>query len=558
MTTTMKRRTGIRGHNGSANEDLECILNSLTISTLQQMNPVIKWMEDHYNWSNYQNFHWLIRQVLDEKLELKEEEESPIQHQHIYDVHTDESEDDKVFEPSDDWNQGFTQFLTEECPQLAQEDLSVKQDDGELDVESPNSPNVFKKVLKKYKSPRLNKNAKPFTPSSQRLSKVIEEGSPFQYIHHSVVSMDLCLFEIKKVMDLLNQREDKSKIDTAMVINFMKQYRICWDRFKDSSQKKKFCASLKAKSKDITEISMSTIQSIWDQMNAIYAEWKQNEKILRFNDNSDLESTSTEKSMIYISEEMTMNMMAIVNKYFDSNKDLFHYLRWRIKMQQIDGLYKIYKNGVGFELILFNVNLVNNDGERLFIVGIRNDKILRKHETSWKMIGCMTPKQIQNQWDIDDLPIIQKLQNNYDKHQMMRFNPNKFMNLRQIKTPQRKQKKANGEYEINCNELHELAMHGINNNHSLIPVISFNKYQTEYFVNCMLPIQLKDNNWIGLIFRNNEIKSIGIDCDDIKNKAKLYDITFEKKIYEWMDNHHIQRLKVFKPKLSKKMNKKYL
>eukprot|EP00486_Rosalina_sp_Unknown_P009559 CAMPEP_0201591768 /NCGR_PEP_ID=MMETSP0190_2-20130828/189842_1 /ASSEMBLY_ACC=CAM_ASM_000263 /TAXON_ID=37353 /ORGANISM="Rosalina sp." /LENGTH=355 /DNA_ID=CAMNT_0048050229 /DNA_START=38 /DNA_END=1102 /DNA_ORIENTATION=- len=355
----MKRRTGIRGHNGSANEDLECILNSLTISTLQQMNPVIKWMEDHYNWSNYQNFHWLIRQVLDEKLELKEEEESPIQHQHIYDVHTDESEDDKVFEPSDDWNQGFTQFLTEECPQLAQEDLSVKQDDGELDVESPNSPNVFKKVLKKYKSPRLNKNAKPFTPSdgpnssnvfkkvlkkyksprlnknakpftpsSQRLSKVIEEGSPFQYIHHSVVSMDLCLFEIKKVMDLLNQREDKSKIDTAMVINFMKQYRICWDRFKDSSQKKKFCASLKAKSKDITEISMSTIQSIWDQMNAIYAEWKQNEKILRFNDNSDLESTSTEKSMIYISEEMTMNMMAIVNKYFDSNKDLFHYLRW--------------------------------------------------------------------------------------------------------------------------------------------------------------------------------------------------------------------------------------
>mmetsp|Transcript_49666 Transcript_49666/g.44481 ORF Transcript_49666/g.44481 Transcript_49666/m.44481 type:complete len:432 (-) Transcript_49666:287-1582(-) len=180
MTTTMKRRTGIRGHNGSANEDLECILNSLTISTLQQMNPVIKWMEDHYNWSNYQNFHWLIRQVLDEKLELKEEEESPIQHQHIYDVHTDESEDDKVFEPSDDWNQGFTQFLTEECPQLAQEDLSVKQDDGELDVESPNSPNVFKKVLKKYKSPRLNKNAKPFIPSSQSLSKVIEEGAQSQ------------------------------------------------------------------------------------------------------------------------------------------------------------------------------------------------------------------------------------------------------------------------------------------------------------------------------------------------------------------------------------------
>ena len=64
----------------------------------------------------------------------------------------------------------------------------------------------------------------------------------------------------------------------------------------------------------------------------------------------------------------------------------------------------------------------------------------------------------------------------------------------------------------------------------------------------MLPVRLNDDNWIGLIFRNNELISICIDCDDVENKAKLFDITFDKNMYEWMKND-IQRLKIIKPKL---------
>ena len=71
---------------------------------------------------------------------------------------------------------------------------------------------------------------------------------------------------------------------------------------------------------------------------------------MRF-DACDVEDVSSEKWMIYISEDMTRKMMQFVNKYFDSKKGLFHYLRWRIKMQQTDGLYKIFRNGVGFEII---------------------------------------------------------------------------------------------------------------------------------------------------------------------------------------------------------------
>ena len=92
------RRACFRSHNGLDNEDnqdmqdLQCILDSLSIQTCQEMQPVIKWMENHYNWSNYQNFHWLIREVLDQKLESKEEEPTPIQSEPTNKIFNDEGD----------------------------------------------------------------------------------------------------------------------------------------------------------------------------------------------------------------------------------------------------------------------------------------------------------------------------------------------------------------------------------------------------------------------------------------------------------------------------------
>lgn len=584
MTTVRAR---FRGHNGSSHQELSDMLNLLSVVTLKEMRPIMNWMKDHYHWCNYQNFHLLMSQVIDDKVDCKEEEASPNTDDFL-NVHTDK--DDEVFEPSDDCLQGFAQFLAEESPQT--KDLILQMSGKqkvvhELTVD-PVDPvlhtNKFKEALKQFKpEPGRNKNAKPYIHSSQRLS-VIEERSPFRYLHDSVISMDLCLYEIKKVIDALNQKETKDKIDKNMVTNFIKENKICWDKFRCSSQRKPFCELLKAESNWIKEISIQQIQTVWDKMNAIYNEWKEDEKvcwlygfialcfrisciclthnpqILRF-ERSDLDYRNTEKSMIYIPEEMTMNMMEFVDKYFNSTKELFHYLRWRIKMQQINELYKVFKNGFGFEIILFNLNLLNNDGENLYIVGIKNDKKLRKHDTSWKMIGCMTAKRIQNELNIDDLPTIQIPQNvDHDRTKMKEFGPDKFMNLPTMKTAQMKQKAKSkckyNEYQISCYRLHKLAMNGITNYQQLVPFISFNNHQTQYCVDLMLPIQLNDNNWIGLIFRNNKMISLCTDCEDIKNKFKLYDITFDKKKYAFLVNS-FKRLKIIKPKLPKNMNRSY-
>ena len=98
---------------------------------------------------------------MDDKLDCKEEEESP---NDFLAVHTDQ--DDEEFEPSDDCIQGFTQLLAEESPQTKELILQMSgkhkvEHVHELTVDPVENINKFAEALKAFKpAPGKNKNAK--------------------------------------------------------------------------------------------------------------------------------------------------------------------------------------------------------------------------------------------------------------------------------------------------------------------------------------------------------------------------------------------------------------
>merc|ERR1719334_1615676 len=72
---------------------------------------------------------------------------------------------------------------------------------------------------------------------------------------------------------------------------------------------------------------------------------------------------SRDRSLIFISEEATQFAIdsRLTREHFDSSKALFHYLRWTVKMQQIDGLYRVLRLErhcrKAYEVVLFNTEL---------------------------------------------------------------------------------------------------------------------------------------------------------------------------------------------------------
>merc|ERR1712154_327804 len=115
---------------------------------------------------------------------------------------------------------------------------------------------------------------------------------------------------------------------------------------------------------------------------------------------------------IFISEECTERALSenTICEGFETSKQLFHYLRWSIKMQQIDEFYKVFNLHSNREqnvIIVFNTELHRNtvsnlDGpilSTLYIVGVQNDKITVK-SPRWKMKQFMTSSELYKTYGI--------------------------------------------------------------------------------------------------------------------------------------------------------------
>jgi len=333
------------------------------------------------------------------------------------------------------------------------------------------------------------------------------------------------------------------------------------------------------------------------------------------------QTPSRDRSLIFISEEATQNAVESrsTREFFTSSKQLFHYLRWTIKMQQIDAFYKVLrveKNGRdAFEVVLFNTELHRrNNGcddasevnglDALFIVGIKNDRVSLK-SPKWKMDSFATAREVCEKYGISAewLPVgsrrIGRAFGDLNRQRRYRevvisgwlrresesssskmlasavvlrwcfyfFDPfsrlpqylqgattvtqGVYGTLPQIKTLQKKEKHrlAPCEMRVSTSDFCKFISAAMSN--ELMRIVSFDKHKTVFHIDLLLPVRLPSNadgteNWIGIIFRDNNPSSICIDCNDIRTKSKLFDALCDVDRFEWLQNR-ITKLTVFSP-----------
>ena len=423
----------------------------------------------------------------------------------------------------------------------------------------------------------------------------IKQELESEYNNNNNNNNDNLIFELKKIMIELNLNLIENKI-----IKFIKENDIDWNNFDKQSQRRSFVEllSLQCKIKPLGKCI-----KLWVKMHKIHVN---KTRFVNYSDNNN--NKNNQRSLMFISEQCTNNAInnGIMIEYFTTSKQLFHYLRWTIKMQQIDGFYKIF-NIFNKNIIIFNTELHDNkNGEYLYIIGSDNDKITAK-SPKWKMEKFLTCQEIFNLYGIKNkyLPIgsrsngksfknlvkqnyqrkiiidgyLKKI-NNFKKIKIINllcyiyYDPffckkykyssinnigiESFCKLPQIKTQQKKElhKISPLSLQLSSIKFYKYICDGINSlniSHEFISIVSFDKHKISYFIDLLLPIKLPRNNWIGIIFRNYIPISICIDCNDIKTKCKLFNANYNILQYKYMTNK-ITRLSITQIPLQRNKN----
>jgi len=184
------------------------------------------------------------------------------------------------------------------------------------------------------------------------------------------------------------------------------------DHCRRHSKKREFCRLMKSFSNG--EMKLGKVIRVWCALRVEFAAKKREVRVTEIA----FTNPSRDRSLIFISEEATQFAVdsGSTREHFVSSKQLFHYLRWTIKMQQIDGFYKVLrieKHGRDpFEVVLFNTELHRrcelgydcdpsdiNALDTLFIVGVQNDRVSLK-SPKWKMDAFASAREIREKYGI--------------------------------------------------------------------------------------------------------------------------------------------------------------
>mmetsp|Transcript_57196 Transcript_57196/g.51496 ORF Transcript_57196/g.51496 Transcript_57196/m.51496 type:complete len:521 (+) Transcript_57196:40-1602(+) len=275
---------------------------------------------------------------------------------------------------------------------------------------------------------------------------------------------------------------------------------------------------------------------------------------------------------------------------FESNKQLFYYLRRRSNMEAIHGNLRIFKFNDGkSEILVFNTDLHCNNvsgpyyKNRLYVVGTKNDKEINdyshgyhhnhyrhnngyhhhhhKNKTieKWKMSEYfMTSREIRAKYGITkrDLPSGSKKilgstnDINMDRliHRKNNVSLRNYTELKPIKT------KLTG-HRVRGHTISKQLLHQkIKESNTFRPIISFSEDKNIYYIDMVLLINIGTNstrnnydNYIGIIFRdykgdktNYMPIDMAVDCYDIRNKMMLYqpprDESEYDQIYKYQNN----------------------
>jgi len=179
------------------------------------------------------------------------------------------------------------------------------------------------------------------------------------------------------------------------------------DHCRRHSKKREFCRMMKVFSNG--QMTLGKRIRVWDALRVEFAAKKHEVCVTEIT----FTTPSRDRSLIFISEDATKLAVESesTREHFASSKQLFHYLRWTIKMQQIDAFYKVLrieKHGrEPYEVVLFNTELHRrprceldiNALDTLFIVGVQNDRQSPK-SPKWKMDAFATAREIGEKYGI--------------------------------------------------------------------------------------------------------------------------------------------------------------
>jgi len=324
------------------------------------------------------------------------------------------------------------------------------------------------------------------------------------------------------------------------------------------------------------------------------------------------EATHFHSQLIFIPEEATQSALdsRLTREHFDSSKALFSYLRWTIKMQQIDGLYRVLRleshGRQPFEVVLFNTELHRRNTaepapdalDTLFIVGVRNDHAVS--QIKWKMDAFASARQILEQYGIarEWLPAGSRAISRpfgdinqqrhcremvvtgwlrrcgggaasasallasavalrwctffYDPFTIALQGVTAETQLRQIKTLQKKaqHRAAPREMRVSWPDFRRFIGDAMRNGKELLRIVSFDKLKRAYHIDSLLPVRVVSDefgeNWIGILFRDNKPNAICLDCNDIRIRTKLFDAQCDVRRFGWLRNQ-LTRLTVYTP-----------
>eukprot|EP01083_Nonionella_stella_P136019 413742_1 len=236
---------------------------------------------------------------------------------------------------------------------------------------------------------------------------------------------------------------------------------------------------------------------------------------------------------------------------------LFYYSRWTLKFAQIDGRYIAFERKETI-LVIFNLGITTKRTHKIVYAVIRSANAKHTKIESFECIALMTAKQIQNALNITISELPSKPQERYHRYlrshnlypgdiyiydEALKCSNFKALKIIKPRTEQTQDKRlprliitprwilrricAEFEKDGYNKELsgNRFVVHV---KHPIFIISWCGKQGREsYFIDVLLPIEIKRGRYIGISFRQGKPKEILFDWFDIQNKAMLFDPTLK-------------------------------
>jgi len=255
--------------------------------------------------------------------------------------------------------------------------------------------------------------------------------------------------------------------------------------------------------------------------------------------------------MVFISSELTKRLVsegALLESGLRSNaRRLYQYLNWTLRMNNFAQTVAIMKCKES-EMLVIDVELHNQIRERLYALCTPNDP---SKPEPWQLVYLQSARELQINLKIDPscLPRgVRMASTQFEHYRMAQVNVNHLKaqilqngdrGIQWLRNSRPKYGRKKGQSPAKIKTVKQssfyaaVSMHLKNPNITLIPIVS--RTGKGFSIEFLLPVRL-ENDWIGVVYRNNESVMVLLDFYDITNKAILCNPGFDPSSLRWFRN----------------------